>query len=162
MIQFSASVDGVEVLNRAFNRIEERIGDLRPIWPAVAAEFYRIEEEQFASEGAHGASGRWPKLSPAYLKWKEVHYPGQPLLKLTNALYESLTTPDAADSVYQLSEDEMVVGSRAPYATVHQRRGRPPIALTEDDKRRLQKAIQQGLVPYARREGFQVLDERAA
>lgn len=161
MIKFVGEVHGAEVLNRAFNRVEEHISDLRPVWPAVAAEFYAIEEEQFESEGAHGASGKWKPLSPAYKKWKELNHPGESILKLFHPLYESLTRHDAPDSIYRLDPQEMTLGSKTPYASVHQRT-RPPISLTEADKRRLQKAIQQGLVPFIRRQGFQLLDERAA
>lgn len=164
---FSFELEGVEVFSRAFNRLEQGIDDFRSIWPNVAKEFYAIEHEQFASEGAHGASGKWAPLSPAYRKWKETHFPGQPILKLTHSLYESLTSPDAPASIFRIERDEMTLGSRVEYATAHQRGSgrmpaRPPISLTEDDKRRLQKAIQVGLVQFTRRAGFQVEERRAA
>lgn len=167
MIRFSATVDGVEVLNRAFNRVEEMISDFRPIWPNVAGEIYRINAEQFDSESSKGASGKWAALSPAYKRWKEVHYPGQPILRLTNALFESLTDPEANDAVFQLGRDELVIGSRVPYATAHQRGAgfmpaRPIFSFSEPQKRRIQKAIQAGLVQFTRRAGFEVREERAA
>lgn len=165
-VNFSASVDGVEVLDRSFNRIEEYISDFRNIWPSVADEFYAIEREQFASQGAHGASGTWAPLSPAYRRWKEIHYPGQPILKLVNDLYESLTSPDGGDSVYRSESDQLTIGSQTPYAVAHQRGGggmpaRPPISLSEADKRRIQKAIQLPLVSYIRRQGLVVLENAA-
>jgi hypothetical protein len=130
--RFTADVDGVPVMDRAFNRVEERISDFRFIWPSVAAEFYAIEREQFASQGAHGLSGAWAKLSPAYARWKEVHFPGMPILQATTALYESLTSPEGADSVFQPEVDQLTIGSRAPYAVAHQRGSgvpaRPPIS----------------------------------
>lgn len=167
MIQFTATVEGVEVLNRAFNRVEEYISDFRPLWPAVAQEFYAIEREQFDSEGAAGASGKWAALSPAYKKWKEIHFPGQPILRLTNALAESLTDLEASDAIFRPSADELVIGTKVPYATAHQRGSgfmpaRPPISLNEAQKRRIQKAIQRGLVEFTRRAGFEVQEERAA
>lgn len=167
MIHFVGEIQGVEVLNRAFNRIEEHISDFRNIWPRVAQEFYAIEEEQFASEGAHGASGKWAPLSPAYKRWKEIHFPGEPILKLEHFLYPSLTRADAPDSIFRMDAQEMTLGSRTPYATAHQRGtgrmpARPPISLTEADKRRIQKSIQRGLVEFTRRAGFQVDQEKAA
>ena len=166
MLRFRADVDGVEVLNRAFNRVEEFVSDFRPIWPRVADEIYAINQEQFDSEGGKGASGRWAALSPAYKKWKEIHYPGQPILRLANTLFESLTDPEAADAVYQPRKDELVIGSRVPYATAHQRgsRGpaRPIFSFSEQQKRRIQKAIQVGLVEFTRRAGFEVQEEKAA
>lgn len=164
--RFTATIDGVEVMDRAFNRVEDQISDFRFIWPSVATEFYAIEREQFASEGAHGASGKWKPLSPAYAKWKSQHAQGEPILSLYHPLKDSLTSHDAAGSVYILDPDQMTLGSRVEYATAHQRGkgrlpARPPISLTEEDKRRLQKAIQLPLVAFIRRQGFQVLGRAA-
>lgn len=166
MIRFYADVAGVEVIDRAFNRIDERMNDLRFLWPPVIKEFYVIEEGQFASEGAKGASGKWAAVSPAYKKWKEIHYPGQPILKLTNALYESLTDPEAPDAVFRAELLELVLGTKVPYARAHQFGtakipARPSISLTANDKRIFQKAIQSGLVQLTRSLGFQV-NEKAA
>lgn len=149
------------MLNRGFNRVEGIISDFRPIWPAVAQEFYAIEREQFESEGSAGALGKWAALSPAYKRWKEVHFPGQPIMRLENTLFESLTDPEALDAIFRPGKDELVIGSRTPYAR-RQHRTRPLISLTESQKRRLQKAIQRGLVEFTRRAGFEVQEERAA
>lgn len=165
--RFSASVDGVEVLDRAFNRVNEYISDFRPIWPSVAEEFYTIEREQFASQGAKGSSGTWAPLSPAYAKYKAINFPGQPILQATSALYESMTSREAADSIFQPEADQLTIGSKAPYALAHQRGSkrnlpaRPIIALTEQDKRRIQKAIQLPLVQFVRRQGFDVVEKIA-
>lgn len=155
MIRFISTVEGVVTLDRAFNRIDEFIDDFRSVWPSVAREFYQIEEEQFASEGAVGLSGKWAPLSLAYKRWKEIHYPGQPILKLTNALYESLTSPDALDSIFRPERDELTIGTKAPYGRRHQRE-RPPISLNEEQNRRIQKAIQIELVQFTRSLGFEV------
>lgn len=165
-VNFSASVDGVEVLDRSFNRVEEYISDFRNIWPSVADEFYAIEREQFDSQGAHGASGTWAPLSPAYAKYKAVKYPNQPILRATTALYQSMTSPDAPDSVFRMDEQEMAIGTQREGAMAHQRGAgkmpaRPPISLSEADKRRIQKAIQLPLVSYIRRQGFTVLENAA-
>jgi hypothetical protein len=47
-----------------------------------------------------------------------------------------------------------------PYALIHQK-SRPVISLSEDNKRKIVKSIQQRLVEFARHTGFQV-DEKAA
>lgn len=160
MITFRAEVDGVETLNRAFNRVDEFISDFRGIWPRVATEFYQIEHEQFESEGAAGAAGKWAPLSPAYKQWKETHFPGQPILRLSNALFDAMTSPDALDSIYRPDRDELTIGAKLPYGRVHQRT-RPVISFTEQQKRRIQKAIQAGLVEFTRKAGFEV-EEKAA
>ena len=166
MLYFTAEVLGVEVLNRAFNRIDQHVSDLRSVWPDVAAEFYAIEHSAFESEGGTTSAGRWAPLSPAYAKFKAIAFPGQPILRATTSLYESMTSPDAADSIYRVEPLQLTIGSKREGAIYHQRGtrrmpARPIIALTGEDKRRIQKAIQRGLVPIIRAAGFQV-DERAA
>lgn len=159
--RFSFLIDGVPEFDRAFNRIEQIITDFRSIWPNVAKEFYAIEVGQFGSEGAKGASGKWAALSPAYAKYKAKAFPGQPILRATESLFDSLTSPDALASIFRIDRDEMVLGTSHEGAIYHQRGAgkmpkRPPISLTTEDKRRMQKAIQLGLIEFTRRAGFQV------
>lgn len=161
MIRFTAEVEGVPVLDRAFNRIDEHISDLRSAWPAVAQEFYAIELEQFESQGAAGASGRWVSLSDAYERFKVRAFPGEPILQATHALKDSMTSPDALDSVFIPEPQQLTLGTRREGARAHQRGvgrlpARPIISLTEAQKRRLTKAIQLELVRFTRQLGFQV------
>lgn len=160
MIRFRADVLGVEVMNRAFSRLDDQVSDFRSVWPSVAGEFYAIEGEQFDAEG-RGKSGKWAALSTAYAKYKAQAFPGLPILRATESLYESMTGPDALDSVYRIDERELVVGTKREGARAHQtgtRRmpARPIIDLTESDKRRMQKAIQKELVRFTRSLGFEV------
>lgn len=167
MLRFRADVEGVEVLNRAFNRVEQIISDFRPIWPFVSDEIYTINAEQFDSEGAKGASGKWAALSPAYKKWKEIHYPGQPILQAEGDMVASLTDPEASDAVYLPRIDELVIGTRDEKARAHHLGlgnlpARPIFSFSEPQKRRIQKAIQKGLVQFTRQAGFEVREEQAA
>lgn len=167
MIQFTAEVAGVETLNRAFNRVDHFISDLRSVWPAVAEEFYRIEGEQFQSEGARGASGKWKPLSTPYDRYKAERFPGETILRATGALEESLTNREALDAVFIAGPQELTLGTKVPYARMHHEgRGRlparPVIAMSEVQKRRIQKAIQGQLVEFTRKAGFEVVEERAA
>lgn len=166
MIRFTAEVAGVEVLNRAFNRVEESISDFRSIWPGVAGEIYPINAEQFASEGAAGAAGKWAALSPAYAKFKAVVFPGQPILQAEGHMIASLTDPEAADAIYRPGKDELVIGTKDPKARAHHLGlgnlpARPIFSFSEQQKRRIQKSIQKGLVEFTRRAGFEV-EEKAA
>ena len=160
MLRFTAEVAGAEVLDRAFNRIDQEISDFRNFWPGIITTFYEIETQQFQSEGARGASGKWAPLSPAYKLFKEREFPGKTILRRTDALYESMTSADALDSVLRPEKDELTIGSSIPYALIHQR-FRPVISLTDDNKRRMMKSIQQRLVEFARKTGF-VVEEKAA
>lgn len=166
MIQFVGTVQGVEVLNRAFNRIEEHISDFRGIWPGVATEIYAINVEQFESEGSRGASGKWAALSPAYKRFKEIHFPGQPILQAEGNLIDSLTNPEASDAIFRPQREVLTIGSQDPKARPHQLGlgnlpARPIFSFTEERKRRIQKAIQANLVEFTRRAGFHV-EEKAA
>lgn len=160
MIRFVATIQGIEVLNRAFNRVEQYIDDFRNFWPAITKRFYDIERAQFASEGARGASGKWRALTPAYARFKARKFPGQTILKATNALFESMTSFDGLDSIYRPEKTQLTIGSKALYAMAHQRT-RPIISLTEADKRDMQKDIQRQLVEFTRNTGFRV-EEKAA
>jgi phage gpG-like protein len=158
-MRFTVDVDGLPMFDRAFNRLDS-LNDLRPLWPEVISEFYLIEQEQFDTEGAAGGQ-KWAPLSPAYREWKEIHYPGEPILQREHDLINSLTDPEAPDAILEPREDELIIGSKVPYARIHQRKGRPPISFSEQQKRRLQKALQRGLVQFVRDAGFNV-SERVA
>lgn len=160
MINFSAEVAGDKILDRAFNRVDTHISDFRNFWPAITKRFYEIEQQQFDTEGARGRSGRWKPLAPDYKRWKEVHFPGEPILQREHALVGSMTSPDALDSIYRPDKTELTIGSKTPYAKRHQKT-RPIISLTERDKRDMQKDIQVELVRFVRAVGFQV-EEKAA
>jgi phage gpG-like protein len=160
MLRFTAQIQGEVIIDRAFNRVEQEITDFRNFWPGVITTFYEIENEQFLTEGASGASGKWAPLSPAYKLFKEREFPGKTILRREDALYESITGPDALDSVLRPEKEELLIGSALPYALFHQK-SRPIISLTEEQKRRFIKSIQQRLVEFTRSTGFEV-DERAA
>lgn len=167
MITFRAEVDGIEVLNRAFNRVEQVISDFRPLWPSVAGEIYAINQEQFDTQGGAGASGRWAALSAAYARYKAVAFPGQPILQAEGHMVTSLTDPEAPDAVYRPGKDELVIGTRDPKARAHQLGlgrlpARPIFSFSEPQKRRIQKAIQRELVEFTRQAGFEVQEEQAA
>jgi phage gpG-like protein len=166
LFRFISTVDGVENLNRAFNRTEGYVADMRNFAPAVSQEFYQIETEQFASEGASGASGKWTPLSPAYERFKAVAFPGETILRATGHMEASLTDPDALDAIFFANADEITLGTKDPKAVYHHRGAgrlpsRPVISMSEPQKRRIQKAIQRELVEFTRRAGFHV-EERAA
>lgn len=163
-MRFVGEIDGGVAFDRAFNRLDS-LSDLRPLWPPVIEEFYLIETEQFDSEGAAGGE-RWAPPSDPYAARKAQSFPGAPILQAEGDLRASLTDPEAADAVLQPREDELIIGTRVPYAMAHQRGTsrmprRPPINFSEAQKRRIQKALQVGLVRFIREAGFQV-EERAA
>lgn len=157
MIGISVTVDGIETIQRGFNRLE-KIDDWRPIWPEVTKEFHAIEQEQFDTEGAAGG-GKWEPLSPVYAEYKEIQYPGKPILQASGALMESLVTEGAPGGIHRETSDELVLGTSINYGLFHQRGTRKmpkrsPMNFSEQQKRRIQKAVQKGLIQFVRDAGF--------
>lgn len=162
MLRFQIEVSGEKTLDRAFNRVTERITDFRKdIWPAVRDVFITIEQQQFQSSGARGASGPWPELSQKYEEWRSRAF-NQPFpfpMLRTYALKKSLTQKGDSDFVYDDRPLELTVGSKNPYGGYHMqayknRPARPPISVSEKQKVMIVKSIQRELVKFVRSQGF--------
>lgn len=124
--------------------MRERLRDLRPAWVSVLQYLIRQTRLQFSSLG--GRSGdNWPELSPAYARRKAVVYPGQPILRASDAMFNSLVG-ETGDSI-QVSERLMLTyGTRDRKAQYHQRGGgrlprRRMLVLTEQDKREVRRLV---------------------
>lgn len=162
MVRFVFELDGVPEFDRGFSRVEREIDDHRFLWPAVSQEVYQIETEQFQSEGAAGGN-KWAALSVAYKKFKEMAFPNQPILRATTSLFESVTSPNAPGAIFRPEQGMLTIGTSHEAAVYHQRgTGKMPArkvySFSEQQKRRIQKAIQVGLVQFARRQGFTVAE----
>jgi len=158
MFRFTLTVAGETQMDRGIARFADGVSDYRPLWPEIYALFLEEERGQFASEGSHGGS-QWAPLSPRYAKWKEVRYPGRPILVREGTLRGSLTDRNAPGAVFQPEPRKLVMGSSVPYALFHQmgtRRmpARPEIKLTEPFKRKAMKQLQSYLVERATEAGF--------
>lgn len=72
------------------SRFSDNISDFSSFFAGLGPWFKARMGDVFGSEGA--ASGpRWADLTPAYVKWKQEHYPGRPIGVLTGALRSSMT-----------------------------------------------------------------------
>ena len=167
MTRFRIEIEGQEVFDRAFNRVDQSISDFRNIWPFATGTIYSIFGRAFDTEGASTAAGKWKELTPAYARSKAIKYPGQPILRAENTLFESLTDPEAVDAIFIPEVDQLTIGSRTPYARAHQfglgnLPARPIISFTETDKRDIQKSSQRGLLQFVRSLGLPVEEEKAA
>lgn len=147
-MKVSISVEGADELVATFNKIEQGL-DFRQLgtWDAVVSEFRKIEYEQFASEGADGASGKWKPLSPAYQAVKDKKWGHSPILQASGRLWRSMTGNNA-DSIVQKTAQELAIGTTVPYAKYHQSKEprtrlprRPIVDLTERSKDRLGNVI---------------------
>lgn len=149
-MRISFEISGAKEFDRAFNRVGEHVSDLRPVWEHAEKAFYRLENEQFKSEGAKGRSGKWKELTRPYAERKAIDYPGQPILRRTGRLEKSLTG-HTADSVLVKDKLEFGIGTNLFYAAFHQEgtskmTARPPISFSDDQRTVLTKEIQKGLL----------------
>lgn len=154
-VNIKLEFDGITEFNRTFLRLDERISDLTPIWDEVRDEVFRIEKEQFESEGAAGRGGKWKPLSKRYAEQKQKRFPGAKILERTGRGKKSLTSV-TSDTIYNKRFDGMELGTRVPYMAHHHRgAGRLPerkvYSFSENQKRRLTKTIQAELITLIRR-----------
>ena len=146
MVTISIETIGEERFIRGFNRIEADMADMRPIFQDISLDFYRREKQIFARQGDPVG---FKALSPAYKKWKSLHFPGRKIMQLTRRLMISLTDPDrakAGDVVKKIGRKAAEFGSIVPYVHRHQMgtRGMPKrmiVQLTEKDKIRWGRMI---------------------
>lgn len=135
-------------VDRTLAGIADRAEDARPAWEQMADNFERMEQRQFASQGASAGSS-WAPLSPPYAAWKAQHYPGKPILRRTDDLWRSLTRRPFGVEV--IEPRSMIIGSDVSYGAYHQRGSgrlprRPPVLMTEDMRRRWVRIMQRFLV----------------
>lgn len=114
-LTLSFDVVGDNRLESIFDHLALIPEDFRPAFEEMAEDFWEHEREVFDSEGPG-----WRPLSDSYEKWKQKHYPGQPILVRTGALRASLTGGFAEDSVFDVRPKSMEIGTSSPYAIFHQ------------------------------------------
>jgi hypothetical protein len=93
----SFEVIGLDKVRVGIAEILKACQDLRPFWRDVfAPKYFGQVQDLFATGGrARGGRGRfksgaWAPLSPKYRIWKQLHYPGRPILVREGDLQESV------------------------------------------------------------------------
>ena len=155
MLRFRLEVAGDSALG-AIARFIEGLIDYRPVWPAIESAFYALERDQFRTEGAETGQ-KWQALNVKYAGWKEVHFPGRPVLERTGELRRSLTDPYDANAVVIEQPATLTLGTGVPYAVYHQggaakMPARPVIPTSEDFRLGLMHHIRSYLVELAQKE----------
>lgn len=149
MLNFQIEIENQVVFDRALSRFGENLKDFRQVWPGVTVELRRIVKEQFDGQGV-GQSGKWKALSPAYKKWKDKKYPGQPILVRTGDTRAALTS-NTSHTINIPTAQTLTFGVALKYPIYHQRGGkklpqRKIFDFTEEQKVRLVKVIQRRLL----------------
>lgn len=140
-VRLNFEVDGEQQLSRFFEQIGSQIADFSEVFEKWGQDFRETQEQVFVSEGAFEGRGRWEDLSPRYAQWKDLHYPGQPILTASGRMRGSLTEEGHSEHIFDYKDDEMMIGTDVFYSIFHQRGTmkmpqRKVIELTQDQKLR--------------------------
>lgn len=105
----------IDLTERRFRTLKTKAMNVKPAFDASLPIMFDNEEDIFAAEGIPS----WPKLSPAYAAWKSGRYPGMPIMRRTDRLYNSLTSR-TSDTVWSTGPRSLRFGTKVPYWPVHQ------------------------------------------
>lgn len=111
---------GDKQIDREFLRFNQRASDIRPVGEALHADFLKIEELQFSTEGRYG-SGGWHILALSTIRKKTFAGLDRRILHATLALRRSLTEEHGEGTIREIQTDGFRFGTRIPYAQYHQR-----------------------------------------
>lgn len=142
MVQLSIQTIGEQKFVRGMDRYVSLVKDFRPVFGEIGEWFFEDAEDNFR---AGGKPEPFAELSPAYKRWKAKHYPGKPILRLRDRLYDSLTGANQAgsgDTVRKVQRKRAEFGTRVPYANRQFKAGRKAVQFTEPKKREVVKMIQ--------------------
>lgn len=149
-MQLEISVFGDVQFSRQLLRFAERANNMVPVFEVLSRDFYEMERQQFASEGA-SASGGWAPLAPSTVAHKAAVGAPQEILQYSGDLLRSLTRSNAKGSRKRIRPDEMEIGTAIRYAAFHQKGTRRmpqrrPVELRASDRVRWVKAMQRWIV----------------
>lgn len=112
-------VAGDVQMNHELLAIAGRVVDVTPVWLAMIEDLEVVEREQFDTQGAY-ASGGWAQLSERWLAFKTTHGYDTRILRMTGALFDSVTSSDADYAVRRVTPMSLTFGTSRPFAGVHQ------------------------------------------
>jgi phage gpG-like protein len=142
---------------RGLRALADAVRDLRPLWPSVLVYLRKATQQTFATQGGRIGES-WPELSTGYAKQKARVWPGQPILRASDAMFNSLVS-QTGDSVAEMNRDSFAFGTRDRKAKYHQRGGgratrRAMLAVTEEDRRGIRGLMVLHLGNQLRLNGF--------
>ena len=105
-------------LDKAVGDLSARMRDPARLFDEIASYFNALERQIFNQEGAFRGS-KWQENSPGYHAIKVREYGNKPIMELTGALRQSLTTKDGPGTVRDITADTLVVGTSLHYAAKH-------------------------------------------
>lgn len=155
MFTLSIVADGETIVERRLLRFADNIEHPQAALEVVGDVLREATEKQFDSEGGY-ASGGWKELAQSTIDRKARLGQDPHILRATDRLMESLTRKFDSDHIEQISGETLTFGSSVSYGLFHQSSQprtkipfRPPVAITEEDKRTMVKRVQQALLAEA-------------
>lgn len=135
---FSIELDG-QAYGRRLGLIVDHTQNLEQPFQSIHRSFSGIETAQFNSQGR--ITGGWAPLAPATVENKARLGLDPRILHATHRLRESLTRPSHPEHIFRIDGDEVVMGTRVPYAAPNNKT-RPLITITREHRQRWANIIQ--------------------
>ena len=147
---------GVEQLLNGFAVLEKGWIDLRRVEKKAAETFHEIEAKKFSSND-------WEPLDSKYAAWKAKRFPGKPILRATDLLFNALTS-DGGNSIKRSTETSIELGAggeAGARGTWHQLGlGRLPqrkvIDLSDQDEGKFVELVVDDATEFAKAQGFEI------
>lgn len=145
---------GEKILHRKLMRFADNLAVPIVALEAAGDHLRAAAAKQFGTEGGY-ASGGWAALADSTVAEKARKGQSPQILRATGALMDSLIDKFDPNHIERLSPNTLTFGSMIPYGGYHQTGTsrmpkRPPVALTEADKRLLVKEMQAALIAASR------------
>lgn len=115
MIQVQIEQHDLQVM---LTGLDARLRDLTPVWGKVHDIMIALLRQHFRTQGAY-AGQAWVPLNPAYAAWKKRHYPGKPILRREDTLFESLVNKSHGRHVWRTGPSFAEYGTSVPWARFH-------------------------------------------
>lgn len=119
MVTLSIDTIGEERFIRGFSRIERDVQDFQEPFRVILGDFREMEKRIFATEGSSEGEGSFKPLSVRYREWKEIFFPGEPIMVLRGNLRAALTGR-AEGTIEKIEKRAAEFGTDIPYAHRHQ------------------------------------------
>lgn len=141
--ELEINIEGVQEVVLEMDNLVRRSSNLTEPFQRFQKHWFDSIDQVFADGGD---PVEWPALSPAYESRKAVAFPGQPIMRASDRLYESLTS-QTSDTIWKVGPRHIEFGSRVPYFEYHQQGtptmdARPVLVLTDDAADQLVEMVQ--------------------
>ena len=153
------TIEGIDDVVASLQGKMKRLRNLRPVWRSLLAWLRQVTIDQFATAGGRSRD-RWQPLSPIYGARKSRVWPGKPILRASDRLFQSLTGSNQ-DSIVEIEAGSFTWGTATPYARYHQRgTARIPqrkiLVVTKADRRQIIALVRAHLANQGQVSGYGV------